>query len=248
MYMALNRDGTRIVAHKDLPREEKSRCPVCGGDVRLRIGNSNAPHFAHVDLQQCSDDFSQDMSEWHRAWQELFPAGNREIVIEHNGEKHRADVRCYGTVIEFQHSPISEGEFHRRNSFYTSAGYNLIWIFDALDIFSSGRLSCTGECWKRFGDYGENFIWKYPWRFLSEFMPQEENKVAIYFHTTPFGSNPRTDEDGYIEKVVWVNPEYKPSWGRLRTSYRICNFAELLQFLASKYKSNYTSGNAGVRK
>ena len=74
-----------------------------------------------------------DMSEWHISWQKRFPEDCREVVLENNGEKHRADIFLeeYKTVIEIQHSPISQDEFNRRNQFYTECGFFLIWIFDA---------------------------------------------------------------------------------------------------------------------
>ena len=110
MFIAINEDGKRVYASKDLPRDIRYFCPVCKGEVRLRAGSLNATHFAHIELQDCADDFTHDMSEWHKAWQMLFPLGNREVVITHENETHRADVLCYGTVIEFQHS-ILESTF-----------------------------------------------------------------------------------------------------------------------------------------
>ena len=62
------------------------------------------------------DDWKYDMSEWHRGWQSRFPENVREIVVEHRGECHRADILMGGYVIEFQHSPISAGEFERRKT------------------------------------------------------------------------------------------------------------------------------------
>lgn len=142
MFVALNDSKERVFADRLLPKDEQYSCPVCGGEVRLRAGDINAPHFAHI--TPCTDDFTHDMSDWHRAWQELFPLKNREVVISHDGETHRADVRCYGTVIEFQHSPISESEFMRRNRFYTSAGLKVVWIFDLIDVFGE-RMWCEDD-------------------------------------------------------------------------------------------------------
>ena len=236
MYIALKEDGTRVVAEKNIPRDKQYRCPVCGGDVRLRAGDTNSPHFAHVRLQDCPDDFHKPMTEWHRAWQELFPIDNREIVITHNGETHRADVLYCGTVIEFQHSEISEHEFRRRNNFYTAAGYKVVWIFDAIDVVTSGRLDGSGNEWNYLGDSGENLNWKYPWRFLGHFMPQKEVKISIFLQLNEFEENPRDEHSAYMERVVWVDPKYKTLWGRLRTSYKICNFVELVNLLESQYK------------
>ena len=130
MFVALDEFGNRIYATETTSKGIKYFCPICKGEVRLRVGSLNTPHFAHISRLDCADDFISDMSEWHREWQMLFPERNREVVITYENEIHRADVLCYGTVIEFQHSPISEDEFWRRNDFYTSAGYKVVWIFE----------------------------------------------------------------------------------------------------------------------
>jgi len=60
------------------------------------------------------------MSDWHKAWQSIFPLKNQEVPLPFDKPCHRADVLAYGYVIEFQHSPISVEEFDERNLFYTS--------------------------------------------------------------------------------------------------------------------------------
>lgn len=232
MFVALNEVRKRIFAQKDLPTDVPYYCPVCGGSVRLRAGSTNAPHFAHITV--CTDDFTHDMSDWHREWQELFPEANREIVIEHNGEVHRADVLCYGTVIEFQHSPISEAEFQRRNKFYTAAGYKLIWIFDLIEAVDNKRMWCEND-WESRWDSGGKFNWNYPWRFLNSFLPQDEKNIDVFFQIVPFGKNPKDPEEVcYMEKIVWVNADYKTLWGKFRTSVKVTNYAELLAWLQKR--------------
>lgn len=120
MEYALTADHHRVHAF-DAEKGQAYCCPVCGNQVIPRQGEVNSWHFAHV--TSCMDDWKYDMSEWHRGWQSRFPENVREIVVEHRGECHRADILMGGYVIEFQHSPISAGEFERRNKFYTRAGY-----------------------------------------------------------------------------------------------------------------------------
>ena len=234
MFVAIDEARQRIFADKSLSREEKYFCPVCRGDVRLRAGDNNAPHFAHI--TPCTDDYSHDMSEWHKQWQELFPLKNREYVIEHNGETHRADVLCYGTVIEFQHSPISESEFQRRNLFYTSAGYKVVWIFDLIGVVDEGRMWCEDE-WQNHWDNGSKFRWNYPWRTLGGFVPQREKNIDIFFQIVPFGKDPKDKEEVcYMERVIWVNPTYKTFWGRFNTTLQVTNYAELLEWLRNRWE------------
>lgn len=108
-------------------------CPYCDEPLTNKAFNSKCvkPYFSHKQGTKCTDDWHYDMSEWHRAWQEQFPIECREVPIEYNGIKHRADVCVGKAIFEFQHSPISNEEIQARNQFYTSAGYELIWIFDA---------------------------------------------------------------------------------------------------------------------
>ena len=237
MFIAEDEKGKRIVAEKGLPRDVAYFCPVCHSQVRLRAGDNNAAHFAHMGA--CLDDFTHDMSEWHREWQNLFPLNNREKVITYENETHRADVQCYGTVIEFQHSPISESEFNRRNRFYTAAGYKVVWIFDLTELYSGydtdGRLYYSGEWTSRWGQGGK-FTWKHPWRFLGGFLPQEEIDIDVFFHITPFKNNPKSDEaDAYMERVVWIDPNYKTLWGQFRTSSQVGNYHDLLAWLKERW-------------
>ena len=245
MFVAVDENKNRIYASKDTDRNTTYFCPICNSAVRLRIGSQNAPHFAHINGNDC-DDFSHDLSEWHRAWQELFPHGNREKIITNaeTGETHRADVGVYGTVIEFQHSPISETEFWRRNDFYTSAGYKVVWIFDVIDVFTEERLYADND-WNTGWDNGAIFHWKHPWRFLNDFLPQEEKNIDIFFQITPLGKDPKDKYDVcYMEKVVWVNPQYKTAWGEFRTSNnKPANYAGLLEWLKQRWEKkdvNYT--------
>lgn len=162
-------------------KDKKYFCPICKTEVRLKRGNINATHFAHITLTNC-DDFTHDISEWHKAWQSLFPVRNREVIIKGENEIHRADVLCYGTVIEFQHSPILEEEFWRRNEFYTGQGYKVVWIFDTIDIFEKNGYSSGIEHIDEYQYYGENgseFRWKHPWRFLQGFY-RKKKKILIY--------------------------------------------------------------------
>lgn len=132
MIIANDKNLNRV-AVENADRETTYYCPYCNEPLTNKAFDSKCVkrYFSHKQGMKCTDDWHYDMSEWHRSWQELFPIGCREVSIEYNGIKHRADV-CVGKVIfEFQHSSISNEEIQARNQFYTSAGYELIWIFDA---------------------------------------------------------------------------------------------------------------------
>lgn len=158
MFIAFNETDERIEIDNADPQKQYF-CPICREPVIIRAKDSLAvrKHFAHKRGTQCLDDWSHDMSDWHYNWQQCFPQECREVVIENNGEKHRADVRIGDTVIEFQHSPITGEEITKRNKFYISRGCRVVWVFDATDKIknkyggSIDPMQCRADdlCWKR---------------------------------------------------------------------------------------------------
>jgi len=187
---ALDEKRQRIHAMK-ADKSKQYYCPICGGDVLPRQGEINVWHFAHQ--SSCIDDWKYDISAWHRSWQERFPEEIREVIIEKNGECHRADILLGVYVIEFQHSPISAREFERRNQFYTMAGYKVIWVFDEIDAFANEYIFSSP-------DDENKYVWKWPNRVLSSVMPQYSTDVAIVLQLT------KEDGDNFdwLVKVEWA--------------------------------------------
>ena len=67
-------------------------------------------------------------------------------------------------------------------------------------------------------------------------MPQDENTISVFFQIVPIGENPKSeDATCCMEKVAWVNPDYKTLWGRFRTSYEVTNYYELLKWLKHRW-------------
>ena len=109
MFIALNKNNKRV-SIDNANINEQYFCPVCGATLTIKAVDSLAikKHFAHKKGIICYDDFTNDMSDWHLTWQNRFPEQYREVVIEKDGEKHRADICINNTIIEFQHSNISK--------------------------------------------------------------------------------------------------------------------------------------------
>ena len=157
MFVALDENKNRV-SIEDAVRGKLYYCPSCGEPLIVKAKESLAvrAYFSHKKGTDC-DTFTHDMSDWHLGWQMKFPIENREVVIEKDGVKHRADVFINDTVIEFQHSPITADEIAKRNEFYLSCGYKVIWIFDADDQLKNAwgdsidPVECRngGLCWKR---------------------------------------------------------------------------------------------------
>lgn len=158
MFVAADKDGNKVLIENAVEGVEYF-CPVCGRGVIIKAKGSLAvaQHFAHKKGESCPDKWRYDMSEWHRTWQNWFPKECQEVVVENNGFKHRADVLINGTVIEFQHSPITAEEIAERNKFYAECGYKIVWVFDAEGKIKNefddtiDPMRCREEdlCWKR---------------------------------------------------------------------------------------------------
>lgn len=106
---------------------ERAICPLCDGTLIGKCGSIRIWHWQHLKSKDC-DTWKEGETEWHRAWKERFPESWREIVIEKDGKKHRADVRTdSGLVIEFQNSPIGPDTIFEREGFYE----DMIWVLNA---------------------------------------------------------------------------------------------------------------------
>lgn len=197
MYTAVDERKERVYIGNAV-RGNEYFCPICHGHLSVKMGKVREHHFAHMPGMECSDSWAgkYDMSDWHREWQERFPEENREVVIEYNGVKHRADVLVGNTVIEFQHSKMSNEEFWERNKFYTDAGYELVWLFDLIEEFRVGRV-------KESGNTGYQYRWYYSWHTFDGFSPKENKKVKVCFQ---FGESV-SDGDYVIESLVWRSPD-----------------------------------------
>lgn len=73
-------------------------------------------------------------SEWQAAWREQF-GGRVEVAhprLSGCCSARRADAEAGGdTVVEFQHSPISEKEVSERERDYAVHGKAVVWVLDA---------------------------------------------------------------------------------------------------------------------
>ena len=184
MFIAYDENGEKVsITHAE--KGGSYYCPICHEKLIVKKkGEKKAAHFSHKPDSSCIDDWG-DMSEWHLGWQDRFPEQYREVVLEKDGEKHRADI-CIEEkklVIEFH---ISCDEFNRRNRFYTDCGYRLVWVLDAAGKIkdpnqysippgAGGRVHCLN-------DYFEQELeWK---RRQSTFERFRENNtgriIAIY--------------------------------------------------------------------
>ncbi len=235
MFFAKNNKGERI-SISEANAFETYYCPLCDGELMQKHGTIKAHHFAHkTPLEEgrlSCDGWSSDMSEWHLDWQNAFPEKCREVVVEKNGIRHRADVLIDKTVVEFQHSSLNAEEFRERNQFYSSAGYRVIWVFDLIKQFSEKRIkpSLTEN---------NSYSWDWPSRTFKNFNLWQQS-VEVFFQfsdvhgdnfglekLTQIGADFKTFKTEYEwaysqqEFVEYVNKQYKRM--ELKTIYEIIN-------------------------
>ena len=111
------------VKRPPLAKGERTTCRDCGGVLTSVMPVENVKHWRHK-AGDC-DPWSEPEGPWHLEWKEQFDLSCREIglVDPATGERHRADVLCgegtaRATVLELQHSSISEEELAAREAFY----------------------------------------------------------------------------------------------------------------------------------
>ena len=195
MFYALNKDGVKIDAYEAIENEQYF-CPICNNPVILKRGQVNTAHFAHEN-NVCDDEWNYDMSPWHKRMQNNFAKEAHEVVVSHQGKKHRADVLIGEIVIEFQFSPITAAEFEDRNTFFKSAGYRLAWVFNLSQI-SEENLHESDE--------KENMmIWKHSMRIFanSDYLGETNDKFALWFS---YYGDSEYEENGAeaLQRVIWA--------------------------------------------
>ena len=234
MFIALDENKNYILAERAEDGKVYS-CPLCKQRVNLLKKNGAPILFVHEPGILC-DGFTQDHSDWYKQWVSLFPSKYREVVLSDNGESHRADIVCYGTVVEFMHYPISREEFCKRNNFFTTSGFRVVWVFDATHLYGGrnpGSPMHIKQDWLNDWGYGDIYSWDEPWNLLNGFYPQDERQVHIFFHTIPFGENPTAEDDPCrIVKAVWTSDKGKDTWGTFHVSDKhVFNQAQFLSWM-----------------
>lgn len=231
MFIAKVKDTGELVDAMEVLMEGMKHlefvCPHCNSPLQLKNGSCNAPHFAHLSGTACNDYYyNNDMSEWHRYCQSLFPKECREVKItgtrkydsedpeEWEEHTHIADVCIGNYVIEFQHSPIDIDTFDERSCFYTEQGYKLIWIFDFSD--------------KNLEEYDIN-----KWKMKNAM------KSAMYWDPRNYKQDRMImcfEFNGLLYHICWARPsEYDPdlfSWSRFCTKHAMNRNINTLEELA----------------
>lgn len=227
---------------------DKYFCPSCCEELIIKNGNVRIQHFAHKSKCSC-DDYDNDMSDWHRNWQKKFPLKNREVVLKLDADNdnslfaenckktiRRTDALCYGYAIEFQNSPISSEEFYERTLFYKHLGKKVIWIFNMIEEYKSGKIKCYEE-WDNNKDNGGKFKWDYASKTFI-YYDSSDKDVTLFFQLNEVRNDEEDGEQSYLERITWAidsKADYKKTdFKYFSTSYYPGNFIELMERLKSK--------------
>ncbi len=126
-------DGKRVEAEKAIA---DATCECCSDKVYPACGDVNVHHFRHFRGNDC-DSWYEPITQWHLNWQNRFPEQFREVVINRDGKKHRADIlNARDVVLEFQNSPISLSQVREREQFYGK----MVWVFNG-DTLARGMFT-----------------------------------------------------------------------------------------------------------
>lgn len=120
------------VKRAPIATRERTVCQDCGAILLAVVPIENIAHWRHKS-GDC-DVWSEPEGPWHLGWKEFFGISCRELVLHDvaTGERHRADVLCAlgtpkATVLELQHSAISEDERSAREAFYRR-DHRMFWL------------------------------------------------------------------------------------------------------------------------
>jgi competence CoiA-like predicted nuclease len=142
MIFALDDHGQRIKPQKNI----YGFCPICFCRVEPICGLINIHHWRHQSSNDC-DSWREHETEWHRKWKREFPDDWQEVVINKNGEVHRADIFTKsGLVIELQNSSISPKTISEREDFYEK----IVWLINAEPFLDNFKIHSVVKSKLRF--------------------------------------------------------------------------------------------------
>ncbi len=230
MFIAVDGNG-RPISIDEVNDRDNYYCPDCNQLLTIRRGKIRLHHFAHrKGSVECTDTWRAKKiydvpNTWHKDWQSFFPVVNREIQLSFGAVKHRGDVVTGRTVIEFQHTPISNKPFDERNNYYHSCDCKVIWLFDFIEAFSNGDLVVRNDGY---------YIWdsfKRTFRFLDE----TRGQVEIFFQIMDGGKCIIQVEPG---EIINSHNYFKP--------VKALTKEEFLKYLSQKEDGSFALPDLGT--
>lgn len=127
-------NGTKIQI-QDYKKEnhDHSHVITCVNDHELEFvePKSEITYFRSYFRHKNTNDIKRNgMTEWHKEWQSHF---DNATEVKYGERRCDAEIKDYNTILEFQHSYITEQEVYDRNQHYHKCEKNVIWIVDGKD-------------------------------------------------------------------------------------------------------------------
>ncbi|MBA8841337.1 competence protein CoiA family protein [Ochrobactrum sp. RH2CCR150] len=185
---------------RPLIKGEWTICRDCGGELIAVLPIQNVAHWRHK--QGDCDPWSEPEGEWHLRWKSFFSLDECEVTLsdDHTGERHRADILCnghhYRTIVELQHSSISEEERGARETFY-GRKHRMFWLLDLADEssfreinfgmsldFKSRPVECSGRQFHIMRWVGRSSQWIEKWKRSGEHVFLSYRNTVMYLATS----------------------------------------------------------------
>lgn len=221
MIRAIDKNNNFVLID-DADENEMYFCPICNQPLIQKRGEIREHHFSHIGPRgmnsrgyvPCSDTWHYDKTDWHIKWQKRFPDECYEKIVTRGDEKHIADVLINDIVIEFQHSSISLEDFRDRNRFYTACGYKVIWVFDFIEEFETGKICSMA--------YPDN---EYQWIYVKKLfrdMDLNNEEATVFFQFT----SEDKEDGGALERVTKSYNEFRVFFTDIEHACSVGEFIE----------------------
>lgn len=199
MVVALDHSG-KLISIDDIKPAMHYICPMCKGEVYVSKERLYATQFKHLHIRQ-TDKHELVDTKWTASWKKQVPISNREVVIEHDGVSHKADIQIGEYVILLSNYIITRKEFNYKTEFFSSAGYKVIWIFNMTDFIKYRKIKVedTGNA----NPIIINWYWTYPRNFLQDFNPRNKDGITVLFQ---MGEEQFDNPNAiYLHKINYLN-------------------------------------------
>ena len=209
MEFAIDSNGNRVSIARANP-DVTYFCPCCHSPMIQKRGDLVIHHFAHKSLEDCVE-YYDNKGEWHRKMQSWFPEDQQEVFNNEFG-RHFYDVLTdKGTIIEFQHSPISYEDFLTRTAAYMQyidkySKSRLIWVFDYTMRNFYVLKSHFDNSRKR------KLRWYRPTKIFNDYQIKYDG-YDLWFRIAPLRHKPTYNNDFYFPQLVdFSSTKYSPAY------------------------------------
>ncbi|RPK07199.1 hypothetical protein BSBH6_00823 [Bacillus subtilis] len=179
MFSAVTEDGEmfHLLGARQSRKLKQRRffCPVCGGELAVKLGLQKAPHFAHRQNKSCSIDIEPE-SAYHLegkrqlyVWlqtQQASPALEPYIKNINQRPDIMAKIKGRMLAVEYQCATIAPKVFQKRTAGFKQEGIIPQWIM------GHSRLKRTAPSFYQLSAFHWQFIYAHPRRELLSYCPE----------------------------------------------------------------------------